>query len=94
MATKKTTQQKVAALEQQLAKAKNQQREEERRFRTRSLIQAGAMLSPELRLALESLTPQQLANFNQRAVRSFKALAGIQVNNDGSDALMPDNPKG
>lgn len=88
MTKQRTPQQKVAALELQLAKAKAQHREEERRIRTRSLIKAGAMLCPELRIALESLSPEQLAEFNQRALRAFKALADIPVSGQG--ALTPD----
>lgn len=73
---KRTPEQRIATLEAQLAKAKEQQR----KARTRELIQLGAMvekLGPKLR----TLTDQQRKRFIERTLEHFDKLAGVSHGN-------------
>lgn len=72
--TTKTPSQRIALLEAKLARAKA----DERKQRTRRLIEIGAMLEP-LGERVAALTPEQRKYFINRVLGNFEALAGIRV---------------
>lgn len=78
---RKTPEQQIADLEAKLARAKEQQRKQ----RTRELIQLGAMLEP-LREKLFALTPEQRALFVRSVERNFDRLTTL--------APKPHEPQG
>lgn len=69
--TRKTPEQRIATLEAQLAKAKEQQR----KARTRELIQLGAMVE-KLGPGLRSLTDAERQRFIANTLQQFWALVG------------------
>lgn len=84
--SRKTPEQRIATLEAQLAKAKEQQR----KARTRELIQLGAMVE-KLGPALRSLTDAERQRFITNTLRQFDALAGrpIQGGANGPQGQAP-----
>lgn len=68
---RKTPEQRIASLEAQLAKAKEQQR----KARTRELIQLGAMLE-QLGPKVRELTDAERKLFIVRTLQAFDALVG------------------
>ena len=69
--SRKTPEQRIATLEAQLAKAKEQQR----KARTRELIQLGAMLE-QLGPKVRELTDAERKMFITRTLQAFDALVG------------------
>jgi len=76
--TTRTPRQRIAVLEAKLARAKA----DERKQRTRRLIEVGAMLEP-LGERVAALTAEQRKYFIGRVVANFEALAGTRVTQQG-----------
>jgi hypothetical protein len=74
--TTKTPSQRIALLEAKLARAKA----DERKQRTRGLIEVGAMLKP-LGERVAALTAEQRKYFISRVLANWEALMGTKGNN-------------
>jgi hypothetical protein len=75
--TTKTPSQRIALLEAKLARAKA----DERKQRTRRLIEGGAMLENPLGERVAALTAEQRKYFISRVLANWEALMGTKGNN-------------